>query len=318
MQHLKKDKIDFHLVPTKLPAVKSAVVTVGIPFSSGCYLTLHGLSSNCTCCEAPYSSALMFGVFVYMRSKILSTHADELASHISNMECNYQNGEFSVTATCTGSMSGIRKALTGLLKNLNPARIYPAYKGAVKKLSEDCETKLSADRNIFNYLADEMIKSINKGITVVIGGKCGLKPEQFKKLVDSCASKLNAADLKGDKTDPKEKKELPSNCLVKCSGFNSILTKRYLEAALGTRLHLIDNCLYGSPQYESAIKKLSSDDKIKRYVGTRYKKFKSDLEAALVYLAMLNNLTDTETLLKYAKTSATGASIVAGIKACLK
>lgn len=318
MHHLKKNNVDIHLVPTKLPAVKSAVIVMGIPFASGCYATLKGLQNTCKCCESPYSSAFMFSVFVYIRAKMLSTHADELSSHVSDIDCNYQNGEFTVSATCTGSMSGIRKTLTNLLKHLAPAKIYPAYKGAIKQLSEECSEKLTVDRKIFTYLADEMVKSIKKCLTVVIGGRCLLKPDQFEKLVTACAGKLNVLVPKGDKLNPKETNVCIGKCLVKCSGFDAILTKRYLETALGTRLHLINNCLYGSNQYESAIVKLADADKIKRYVGTRYKKFKTDLSAALVYLAMVNNLTDTKTLLKFAKSSATGASILTGIKSCLK
>lgn len=315
MNH-KKGNVHVHVAPTKL--AKSAVVTVGFQFDSGCYLTLMGLKSGCCkCSDSPYSSALMYALCRFVKSKLRATHADELNSQITDMSCNYQNGEFNITAQCAGTVSGIRKAACGILKNLKPANVFPVYKASVKQLMEDCDEKFSLDRKIFTYLVDQMVKSINKGVTVLVGGKANLKAEQLRKVAESCASKLSVMAPKGDKENPKESRSKPEDCLVKCKGFEAVYTKRYLESKIGSQLHLIDNCLCGSNQHNTAIKRLAKVDFIKRHVGTRYKKFKTDLAPAMVYLAMINNLTDTSTLIKHSKSKVTGQSIVNAIKDCL-
>jgi len=315
MNH-KKGNVHFHVAPTKL--AKSAAVMIGFKFDSGCYLTLMGLKSGCCKCpEAPYSSALMYALCRFVQAKIRATHADELNSQITDMSCNYQNGEFNITAQCAGTVSGIRKAICGILKNLKPANVFPIYKASVKQLAEDCDQKLSLDRKIFNHLADQMVENINKEVNVLIGGKANLKADQLSKIADSCVGKLSVLPPKGDKENPKESKPKMDGCLVKCKGFGAVYTKRYLESKIGSQLHLIDNCLYGSDQHKTAIKRLGKADMIKRHVGTRYKKFKTDLAPAMVYLAMINNLFDSETLAKYAKSKVTGQSIVDAIKECL-
>lgn len=319
MDH-KSGDIHFSASPTKL--AKSAAVMVGFEFGSGCYFTLKGLEcGNCACSKAPYSSALMYAVFRAVQARITQTYADELNSQITNLECNYQNGEFSISAQCPGTVSGIRKAISGILKNLKPAAIYPAYKDAVKQLSESCEEKLTTDRKIFNHLSNEMCKNINKGLNVLISGRANMTKEKFGLLAEACAKKLSVIAPKLEKDelhDPKEKVESMGSCLAKCKGFDAIMVLRYLQSKMpGVNLYLVDNCIFGSAKYESMVKKLNNSDAITRHVGSKYVKFKEDLTAALVYLATVHHLVDIGTLRKFSKEKTTGASIVASIKACL-
>lgn len=319
MDH-KSGNIHFSASPTKL--AKSAAVMVGFKFDSGCYFTLKGLEcGNCACSKAPYSSALMHAVFRAVQGRITQTYADELTSQITNLECNFQNGEFSISAQCPGTVSGIRKAIAGILKNLKPAAIYPAYKDAIKQLSESCEEKLTVDRTIFNHLATEMCKSINKNLNVLISGRANMTREKFVLVAEACAKKLSVEVPKLGKDelqDPKEKIESMGSCLAKCKGFDSVMVLRYLQSKMpGVNLYLVDNCVYGSAKYEPLVKKLNSSDVITRHVGSKYVKFKEDLTAALVYLAVVHHLVDVDTLRKFSKEKTTGASIVASIKACL-
>ena len=305
------------VVPTKL--AKSASVMVGMKFPTGCHDTLQSLEcGSCKCAEAPLSSAFLYAMYLVINATLKKTYADELNSQVTNLSCNYQNGEFIVVASCTGTVSGIRKALVGIMKGLNPAKIYPAYKHAVKTLSELCDVKLSTDRAIFNHLADTAVKSLKSSVRVLVSGKALFKKEQLDAVGASCHAKLNPASVEGDKTDPKEKKTHDEDCLVKCKGFTAILVKRYLESSLGVQLCLVDGCLHGSSSLAGAIEKLKDPERIKRYVGTKYNKFKDDLGNALVFLATVNNLGDVSTLVAYSKTKVSGSSIVKDIVAGLK
>jgi len=314
----KSSNLHITVVPTKL--AKSASVMVGMKFPSGCHDTIQGLEcGSCKCVDAPLSSAFLYALYLVVNATIKKTYADELNSQVTGLKCNYQNGEFSIVASCTGTVSGVRKALCGIMKGLNPSKIYPAYKHAVKLLSEICEVKLSADRAIFNYLANVAVKSLESSVKVLVSGKALFKKEQLDVVGASCLAKLKPAKVEGDKTDPKEKSmHNEENCLVKCKGFSAILVKRYIESSLGVQLSLIDGCLHGSNSYMSAIEKLKDDDRIKRHVGTKYNKFKDDLGNALVFLATIGNLGDVSTLIAYSKTKVSGSSIVKDIVANLK
>jgi hypothetical protein len=314
----KSSNLHITVVPTKL--AKSASVMVGMKFPSGCHDTLQGLEcGSCKCASAPLSSAFLYALYLVVNATIKKTYADELNSQVTKLSCNYQNGEFAIIASCTGTVSGIRKALCGIMKGLNPAKIYPAYKHAVKLLSETCEVKLSTDRAIFNYLADIAVKNLKSSVKVLISGKALFKQEQLDAVGASCLSKLKPSKVDGDKTDPKEKRaHSDEDCLVKCKGFSAILVKRYIESSLGVQLNLVDNCLHGSASFKSAIDKLKDADRIKRHVGTKYQKFKDDLGNALVFLATVNGLGDIATLVSYSKTKVSGASIAKDITANLK
>jgi hypothetical protein len=313
----KASNLHITIVPTKL--AKSASVMVGMKFPTGCHDTLQSLEcGSCKCAEAPLSSAFLYAMYVMINATLKKTYADELNSQVTGLKCNYQNGEFAIVASCTGTVSGIRKALCGIMKGLNPAKIYPAYKHAVKMLSELCDVKLSTDRAIFNHLADTAVKSLKSSVRVLVSGKAFFKKEQLDVVGKSCHAKLSPAAVDGDKTDPKEKKSHTDDCLVKSKGFSAILVKRYLESSLGVQLSLVDGCLHGSASLKGAIEKLKDPERIKRHVGTKYKKFKDDLGNALVFLATMNGLGDVETLISYSKTTVTGASIVKDIAASLK
>lgn len=314
----KSSNLHIHVVPTKL--AKSASVMVGMKFPSGCHDTLQGLEcGSCKCTESPLSSAFLYALYLVVNATIKKTYADELNSQVTQLSCNYQNGEFAIIASCTGTVSGVRKALCGIMKGLNPAKIYPAYKHAVKLLSEMSGVKLSSDRNVFNYLANTMNNSLESSVKVLVSGKALFKKEQLETVGASCLSKLRISKVEGDKTDPKEKNvHGTEDCLVKCKGFSGVLVKRYIESSLGVQLSLIDDCLHGSASYKNAIDKLKDTERIKRHVGTKYNKFKDDLGNALVFLATVNGLGDVNTLVAYSKTKVTGASIVKDISACLK
>ena len=314
----KSSNLHITVVPTKL--AKSASVMVGIKFPTGCHDTLQSLEcGSCKCAEAPLSSAFLYAMYLAINATIKKTYADELNSQVTKLSCNYQNGEFAIVASCTGTVSGIRKALCGIMKGLNPAKIYPAYKHAVKTLSEICDVKLSTDRAIFNHLASVAVKNIESSVRVLVSGKALFKKEQLDAVGNSCASKLKPAKVEGDKTDPKEKSShSDDDCLVKCKGFSAILVKRYIESSLGVQLNLVDDCLHGSVSLKSAIDKLKDSERIKRHVGTKYNKFKDDLGNALVFLATVNNLGDVSTLISYSKTKVSGSSIVKDISANLK
>lgn len=312
----KQNNVVVSVVPTKL--AKSAAVMVAVDFPHGCYFTLKGLCCGTSMCtDSPYSSAFLHAVFGYISDKLRHTFADELNSQVTNLNCNLQNGQFVVIASCTGTISAIRRAIVGILKGFNPAKMYPGYKNALIKLSEECEERLSADREIFNHFASVMAKHLKSKVNVLICGKALMNKEKLDLLTQSVAAKLNVSEVDGKKTDPKETKHKAEGCLVKSKGFNAVLTKRYLESELKDNLHLVDGCLYGPDKYSKHVEKLADEAHIKRHVGTKYAKFKEDLSHALVFLAVLNNLVDCSTALQYAKSKVTGSSIVNGIKSSL-
>lgn len=309
--------IKFKTIPTKL--AKSAVVVVGVKFPSGCYFTLQGLKhGSWKCGEQPYSSAFLYGVYQYVHAKLFATYADELNSQISGLDCNYQNGEFTLTAKCTGTVSGIRRVIAGVLKTLVPRLSYPIYKDAIKNLEEHCSVKLTTDKKHFVYLAEQMTKALKSNIVILIGGRAMFSKDQFTKMTEAVSKKLNLGEVKGEKQNPNEKNVCIGNKLLAAPGLNGVLAKRYIESVLGIQVYLVNGNIYGPERYKAALKKLNDDSRVTRHVGSKYKKYKDDLSAALIYLAMANNLLDTADLIKCSKSNVTGSSIVANIKSALK
>jgi len=296
----KKSNITVHAHPTKV--AKSAIVVVGVK-AKGCYWTLDSIQSECVkCIDMAYSTALLKALHITILRRMVGTGADELSSQITNLDCSYQNGEFNVKAMCTGSFTNVRKTAANIIKWMNPASVYPAYKECLKQLSTG-EHKFSADKNVFINVANAFAKSANASVNVFIGGKVKLAKEHVQAIADACHSKYNVSLLDGAGTAPEEKKaEHPvDHVSVPASGVEAMLVKRYIDTLLNINSHAADGVVYIPAHLEKHLKTLGDKDRIVRYVGTKYNKFGDELPAAMAFLSANHSIGTVKELVSYSK-----------------
>ena len=314
----KKGNVRIYACPTKV--AKSAVVVVGVK-ARGCYWTLHGLAcGNPKCADMAYSTALLGALYKTVEMRMMGTLADELSSQITKLDCSYQNGEFIITAVCTSSFTAVRKTACNILKWMNPARVYPAYKECLKRLADVSEEKLSPDKKIFVGVANAFAKAAKSGVSVFVGGKVNLKKEHMEKLVEACAAKCTCDSIKGDSVAPPEKAgHHPAACMhLSASGVEAMLVKKYLETSLNASVHAAEGLVLVSNRHATAVKKLGTQDRVKRHVGTKYAKFKDGVAPALAFVSALNCVGNTKELESYSKKSPKGADLVASITSSFK
>jgi len=313
----KKGNIRIYACPTKV--AKSAIVVVGVK-AKGCFWTLKGLQSgSARCKDMAYSTALLGALYNTVRSRMMGTLADELSSQITNMECGYQNGEFIISASCTGSLTAVRKTACGILKWMNPARVYPAYKECLKRLVDD-ENKFSPDKKIFIGVANAFAKSANSATNVFIGGKLTLKKEHMTKLIDACAGKATVDLVKGASAASGESApQHPAGCMhVSASGVEAMLVKKYIESSLNTTAFAADGMVLVSNHHATAMRKLGTAKRAGAHVGKKYAKFKAELAHALTFVSALNGVGNTKELESFCKKKVTGADLVSAITSSFK
>ncbi len=314
----KKGNIRIYACPTKV--AKTAVVVVGVK-ARGCYWTLHGLKCGSpNCADMAYSTALLGAVYKNVRTRMMGNLADELSSQVTKLDCSYQNGEFIIVANCTGSFTAVRKTACNILRWMNPAKTYPAYKECLKRLADVSEDKLTPDKKVFVSVANAFAKSALDKVSVFVGGKINLKKEHMDKLVDACAAKCSCDVIKGPSDAPKEKpSQHPAECIhVSAKGVNGMLVKKYVDSSLNTCSHAAEGMVMVSSRHMSQMKKLGTADRVKRHVGSKYAKFKTELGPALSFVSALNCVGNTGELESFCKSKPTGTDLVSAIVASFK
>lgn len=311
-----KSNVQVYVCPSKV--AKAAVVTVGVK-AKGCYWGLKGLKCGLVQChDLPYSTALLWAVYKSIRNRMVGNVAEELASQITHLECNYQDGEFLISATCTGSFTAIRKTACSILKLMNTARVYPAYKEALKALSNE-GNKLSSDKKIFIGVANAFAKSALDKTCVLISGKALLDADKTKKLAESCAAKCGCESIKGAGSVPAEKSSSVEGFVsLSASGVDAMLVKKYIESSLNVCADAADGAVSVPEHLKGALGKLNNGDRIARYVGGKYSKIKDGLAAALVFAAALNGVGSTKELHSYCNKKVSAADLIKSITASFK
>lgn len=310
----KKSNITVHAHPTKV--AKSAIVVVGVK-AKGCFWTLQSMKDECgKCYDMIYSTALLEALHITIKRRLIGTAADELSSQITDIDCSYQNGDFNIKALCTGSFTNVRKTAANIVKWMNPAAVYPAYKECLKQMSNG-EHKLSADKNVFIHVANAFAKSANSAVNVFIGGKVKLTKEHVQIIADACHSKYNVSTLPGAGSTPDEKSaEHPvDHVSVPASGVEALLVKRYIDTTLNISSHAADGVVYFPASLEKYKKALGTKDRVDRHVGTKYNKFGDELAAAMAFLSANHNVGTIKELVAYCKKpSDIGKAILAAFK----
>lgn len=236
-------------------------VAVGICFSAKCssyYLAKLAVGADCktdaevALYENLEHTALCYSVYLAVKKDLCGDALTVSRTKVGDVVCVYHNGMFGLNWKVKGNVASARKSIGQALKKINPANYFSIYSIILRQLG------CMPDREVFNYVADELISSIKKGVTVGIVGniKVGTEPEVAKKraaaakakgkpapttpptpkeVLDSVAdvitNKLDMNAVDGKKTKPESRPTYSNDCQteIKVSGWHSALLSDFIK-----------------------------------------------------------------------------------------
>lgn len=258
-------------------------------------------------------SALGYALFEAIRDKFIGSPLELARSRVSRVDCDSINGKFLISWNTQGSVSMLRKTIGLALSCLDPAKLYAKYAENMKLLGG------KNDRDVFNYLANEMIAAIKKGIKVDVVGKIKVDAAKLKDLLAKADKKQKspASVPKGSK--PPKHADCPCDYPhVKVSGIAAVVVADYIKSKSGG---------YGVDVYDGKVvvynkswdtkKKSLKGSSAKDYVRQKYEKLKDDFACVLAYLAITQGYADCCTVSQIIKTKPSAASMAALIQKSL-
>jgi hypothetical protein len=311
--HTKENSVDCYLCNTKLAG--GAAVAVGFK-SNGNFKALNELSSGRQCdCEElsdnAHDTALLYAVFENVRDKFIGSVTDQIKFGVNNMSCNYQNGEFIITVVCKPTTTAVRKCMSMMLKYLNPSTLYAKYAGNMKMLNG------SGNKANFVFCVNKLIDSMKQSINVMVSGKVLInKPlADFKKMCVTATKQLKLKKLAAKGTAPASgHKPKYDSITIKAGDIEGVVMKRYVESSLGTTAVLLDKQLhiFDKSISQAKVDKLKDKAKLIRYIKEKaFNRLGDNVIPGLVWIAMTDNLLDTNQLSKCCNKKLTAAQLVA-------
>lgn len=291
-------------------------VCLAVSFSlTGNWFVLNKLKRGepCSCTQLSKHSeatALAYSLYELVRDKLLSDADVQQKSKVSGVSCSLHNGNFTICVKTASSMSGIRKVLSIIEKNLTPKRLFPMYSANIKLLNG------RPDRAEFSHCVNDMQKGL-ASLTCIIVGSVKLDKRKLEVVADAASSKAPSyADLKPTKKPASL--ELDANPTdyptVKTSGMMASLVSDYIENVSNARTVVMDNSVViHDMSWTSA--KIKDKKKIVKWASS-YDKVK-DLSSALVYLALVNCETSADDAVLFAKKSVDGKVIAKAVEDAL-
>jgi hypothetical protein len=294
---LEGKKGNLHLFVERTPLVGDVAVCISVKakINSCC---LNKLKGSCSCNCFPQGSeeaCLCYSLYLVVKNALCGDPLATAKSKVGDVECGAHNGQFFMTWKVKGTGSAVRKSLGMALKCLAPGKIYSVYSHCVKEVGG------SANRSCFNYVADELTKSIKDQVHCGVVGNIRLHKKDPKtgKLVKALDidemllvlhKKLNPSTVKGAKHEPKEHTacDHADKSEVKVSGWQAFVVKDYISARVkGLTPVVCDKYILlpiGESRWDTLAKKIKGS--VKDYVQQKHAKVKDELPAVMGYMAL--------------------------------
>lgn len=324
---IESKKNNLHLTIQNTSLVGDCAVSVCFKANlNACYL--NNLKGSCSCdCfpEGAEESCLCYSIFLLIQNTLCGSPLAITKSKVGSVNCGYHDNMFMVTWRVKGTKSSVRKSLGMALKCLVPGKLYSTYVKCIKNSSG------KVSKESFNYVADEMCKSIKESVKCCVIGNISLKDKPAGKSSDGTSTKAQSAQSMIDdmvnilskkigESSVKGSKEKPSNhnpcdhsqkTEINTSGWGSYVVKDYIEAKIkGVSVIPCDKYLLinmKEAQWETASKKIKKY--VKDYVHSKYKGVKSDLPAIMGYLMICGATVCCSSIVSLLKNGADGSEI---------
>jgi hypothetical protein len=259
------------------------------------------------------SSALGYALFESIRDKFVGSPLELSRSRVSRVDCDSINGKLLISWNTQGSVSMLRKTIGLALSTMDPSKLYSKYAENIKLLGG------KNDRDVFNYLATEMIDAIKKGIKIDVVGKIKVDAAKLKDILAKVDKKLpNKTSVpKGSK--PEKHAECPSVYPhVKASGITAVVVADYIKSKSGGMgVDVFDGKIVVYNKSWDVKKKSLMGPRVADYVRQKYIKLNDDFAFVLAYLAITQSLADCCTIAQIIKTKPTATSMTTLIQKSL-
>jgi hypothetical protein len=110
----------------------------------------------------------------------------------------------------------VRKSIGMALSVLSPGRYYSTYAECMRQV------KQRPNRNVFNYVADEITKQLKSEIMISVVGRIKLDKKKLDDMLGVLVNKVDVRNVDGTKEKPTGHTECKAECCeIKCSGWGS-------------------------------------------------------------------------------------------------
>ncbi len=266
-------------------------VAIGISFPFQCntcvLAKLKGLSYCENACFPLHTeeTALAYSLFLHVEQSLCGDALATFKSKVGSVKCIAHHNMFGMNFNVKGTVSSVRKALNMVFKMLNPSKLYTLYSSCIKQLGK------SPKREVFNYVADSMIKAIKSDLHVQIVGKIKIDNETLGEMIKIVESRFNMDDVTDTKTKPSDHTAC-DHCEfaeLKVTGWRSEIVTDYVKSNLKIPvLQTNDGLLVPIPEQSLKTKLSSINSKINTYVERKYPNNVSDLSKSFAYSSLSN------------------------------
>jgi hypothetical protein len=268
-------------------------VSVNVSFDA----KLNSCCGMCSCGCFPQGvelSCLCHALAAVVHQNLCGTPLHIKKSKVASVTCGSANGKFYISYTTKGVASAVRKSLGIVLKCLVPEKVFSTYSRFIKQHGG------SADRSVFNFVADEVTKSIKDKVQCLVVGNIKLekKDPETKKLVkaidvdamlDILHKKLDVSEVAGSKTNPSKSDhkacDHKESTELKVSGWHAAIIRDFInDKVKGVQPKICDKYLLiqlKGVQWETQaakIKKYAKD-----FVASKYDSLGNDMCPLLAY-----------------------------------
>jgi len=320
---IESKKNNLHLFVSSTNKVGNVVVSIG--FETDCSSTaLRSLKSGCSCtCQneekkcfpkGSECTSVCFALYKVIENKLAGSPLDVFKSKVGKVCCNFTQKVFYIFWDVQGTVSAVRKSLGMALSCLNPSKVYSIYQDCMRMLNH------SSDRNVFNYVAEELCKSINSKLVCGVVGKIKADNDKLNGMLEVLSKKLYKFEVDGKKEKPTNNVEcVGEKCLIKCSGWESGILKDYLNfklkgIAISTQSEGL--CLnMKDARFDSIKSKLK--DGVHDFMNAKFGKVKVDLYPILSHLLLSSGILDPIHVHKLLKESPSVNDMEKAVVKCL-
>lgn len=259
-------------------------------------------------------SCVLYAVYESVKAKLLGGAYESVKNKIYRVDFAVQGSEFLVIITCNANAAVVKKAISAILKNASPGRMYLKYVNAMRRID------VKPDKAAFYYCVDALNDSLARAIRIVLTGKVSIPAAKTQELLKIVAAKLDIAESNGKgerRTIAQTPLDSPYASVNSGTGLGSVMYKKYLDDHLRHDLVMTGGKIYVPVGQSKKIPELDQRERIEAFVD-KFMKFGNDAHAALIYLAARDGLLSTAALVSEGGKVVKRDTLVGYISALLK
>jgi hypothetical protein len=275
------------------PNRKLTNVAIGISFPVKCSVyTLNKLNGCIVGDNSNYfpvgseESVLCYNLYQSVSNALSGNPSDLLKSKVSDVKLVYYNNTFGINWNVLGNVSSVRKSLGIAFSALNPNKLASNYAKSIQSINS------KSTREDFNYVADQITKSIKNNLHCMIVGKLNIDKPILQDVINVVIKKLNPNEVIGDKSKPTKHEEINNSeySTIEVNGWHRALVTDYIKTKIPGLILLSDEKTIMLPikeqLWDTIRKKLSTT--VKDFVKAKYSKVGESLPSVFGYINISN------------------------------